>query len=131
MWYEKYLGKPYVFGASGPESYDCLTLILSIAKELHGIHVKVDGLSEDWATKDRDRYWRESLRYGAINAKIDHIGEGSMVFFRLKGNFAEHAGYMVDRDRFIHILDDDFVRIDNLRKHPWKTRFYGGVKIGS
>ena len=127
-WWGKYLGKPYQFGSTG-DSFDCLTLILSIVKERFGIDPKPLDVRENWAEYDRDRYWKESLRYGSIIAKYDHIKEGDVVLFRFKG-FPSHAGFMVDRHRFIHILENDLVRIDHISTHPWKNRFWGAVRVG-
>lgn len=127
MWYEKYIGKKYEWASVGPNSYDCLTLILSIINERYGIKPLLEPIPENWAKVDQTRYLRESLRYGLLIANKDHVNEGQMVLFRLSGDFPEHAGFMVDKNRFIHILDDDFVRVDNLRKHPWKHRFWCAV----
>lgn len=127
MWHEKYIGKPYIFGAKGPDAYDCLTLILAIIDERYQIRPNLAPVLEDWAKMDTGRYLRESLRQGGLIANKDNVGDGHMVLFRLSGNFAEHAGYMIDRNRFIHILDDDFVRVDSLRRHPWDKRFFAAI----
>lgn len=129
MWYERYIGWPYKFGGRDSSGVDCLTLMILIAKERFNIDAAPQGeLKEDWAKLDRDRYWKETLHYGALIPKIDHTRDGDLVLFRFKG-YASHAGFMVDNNKFIHILDNDIVRVDYLRKHPWKNRFWGGIRI--
>lgn len=128
-WFEKFIGKPYCFGGT-EVSFDCLTLIITIVNERYGLHIKQpDNLKENWADFDRERYWKEALIHGDLIPNLDHIKEGDIVFFRFKG-YPSHAGFMVDRHKFIHILDKDMVRLDYLGKHPWKTRFWGAVRVG-
>ena len=128
IWFEKYLGKPYQWGGID-SSFDCLTLVLTIVYERFGIKAIPEGdVPQNWAEHDRERYWREALRYGDIVPTPHLVRPEDIVFFRFQG-YPSHAGVMVDKNRFIHILEKDFVRVDNIRIHPWRERFWGAIRI--
>jgi len=85
---KKYIGRPYKYGATGPNSFDCSGFTYAIYKEV--------GLSIP----------RTSLSQSKISGKklsIDELKEGDLLSFdtSLKGH-VNHSGIYIGNHKFIH-----------------------------
>lgn len=85
---EKQVGKPYVWGANGPESFDCSGLVRYIYKTSMG--------------KDIPRVSYDQSKFGQEVDKKD-LQPGDLVFFdTMNKGRVSHVGMYVGNDEFIH-----------------------------
>lgn len=90
------LGKPYKWGATGPNSFDCSGLIYWVAKQMG---------------KSIPRTSSEQSRYGQSVSK-GNLQPGDLVFF---GSPVHHVGMYVGNGEYIHApKSNDVVRISRL-----------------
>jgi len=121
---KQYLGSPYVYGADGPEAFDCVGFI-SYIYEMAGISLP------------KTNYLQEYDNFGTkINDRLS-LNQGDLVFFdtiSTDGNLADHVGIYIGNGDFIHV-DENFgnrvVVIDSLTKdNGWYTaRFSWGRRL--
>lgn len=124
----KLLGVPYRHNGRSVEGLDCLGLIWLFYKEM-GISVP-DGdgadIAEDWYASDPERYLRGLLQLGvAVEGELKPL---DLVYFRMVGGHVTHGGIMVDRDRFIHVLENRSVMVTRLTR-AWRRRMAGARRI--
>ena len=90
------LGKPYKWGATGPNSFDCSGLIYWVAKQLG---------------KSIPRTSSEQSRYGQSVSK-SNLQPGDLVFF---GSPVHHVGMYIGNGEYIHApKSNDVVKISKL-----------------
>lgn len=110
----KLLGMPYVFGGSGPSSFDCSGLVWYAAKQA-GLSLP-RGLFAQYAAGAHPS--RDSLR------------PGDLVFFQntyMPG--LSHNGIYIGNNLFINAADESTgVVISNMTNEYWATRFYGATR---
>lgn len=117
---KQYLGYPYVYGASGPDAFDCDGYI-SYVYDLFGVTLP-DSSYDNYGTK--------------INNRLD-LRVGDLVFFDTvfgDGNLADHVGIYIGDGKFIHVdtsLAKREVVIDSMIvDNGWYTaRFVWGIRI--
>lgn len=80
------MGKPYQWGGTGPDSYDCSGLVYSLYGEL-GISLP--------------RVARDQAKVGAYVSKED-LTYGDLVFFSRDGVNISHVGIYVGNGEFVH-----------------------------
>lgn len=87
-----YIGCPYKTGATGPDSFDCSGLILSVFSEEAGIQLPR-------STK---------AMYAAVKiVPLEEMEEGDLVFFKTTGDGSiSHVGIYIGRNQFIHAASD-------------------------
>lgn len=105
------LGKPFVRGARGPDTYDCYGLAMEMFRRA-GIVVPdftSPGTTEEVAEliASNEHTWRR-VPIGTLM---------SLTTFRLEGVGA-HVGIMVEDDRFLHAVDPE-VTTSRLRAGPY------------
>jgi cell wall-associated NlpC family hydrolase len=100
------LGKPYIWGASGPNAFDCSGLVWSVFSEA-GITMERTSAATMWRTFEpatgEDRY------------KF-----GTLVFFNKLG----HVGIVIDQDTFYQASSSKGVTISNFAGY-WEKRIVG------
>ncbi|WP_052356888.1 C40 family peptidase [[Clostridium] dakarense] len=85
---EKQIGKPYVWGANGPNAFDCSGLVRYIYKTELG--------------KDIPRVSYDQSKFGQAVEKKD-LQPGDLVFFdTMKKGKVSHVGMYIGNDEFIH-----------------------------
>lgn len=109
----QYLGRPYVFGASGPRSFDCSGFVRYVYRQ-YGIY-----LPHSAATQSR---------YGDIVAK-SNLKVGDLVFFsNTYKRGISHVGIYAGNNQIIHAFPGDGVTITSLSdryltsKYAFSTR---------
>ncbi|MED0665574.1 C40 family peptidase [Bacillus badius] len=108
---KNYLGKPYVFGATGPNSFDCSGFIYYVFKN-NGYDISrltVEG------------YWNlNTLK------KISSPVAGDLIFFKNTYRTGpSHMGIMVNSTQFIHAGSSGGVQISDVSNSYWKEHFLG------
>ncbi len=110
---EKYLGKPYKWGATGPYSFDCSGFTKYVFNQ---IGIQIPRVSRDQAKAGR-----------AVNRS--DLQAGDLVFFDTTGsmnNVITHVGIYMGNNQFIHASSSrsgKYVRISSMEKSFYNTRF--------
>jgi len=105
------LGKPYQWGASGPDKFDCSGLVLYVYKALG---VPLPRMSGEQAGSG----------YHVDRADLE---PGDLVFFRLTGGPINHVGIYVGRGKFIHApRTGKTVRVAKLSSSFFRKTYVGG-----
>lgn len=115
---KKYIGCPYVYGATGPESFDCSGLIYFVAHQANGTQLPRTAK--------------------ALYNKAKHIEDkdkeaGDLLFFSTtsSGNVS-HVGIYIGNNQFISALSDGpntGVILSSLNEAYWKPRYIGAGQI--
>jgi cell wall-associated NlpC family hydrolase len=108
------LGKPYQWGAAGPDRFDCSGLVQFVYSNL-GVALP-----------------RVSRRQASTGVHVDRddLRPGDLVFFSLSGTRINHVGIYAGKDRFIHAPRRyNPVRLDSLNNSWWRQRFIGGRRV--
>lgn len=105
---EDQIGKPYVWGADGPDSFDCSGLVRYIYKTALG--------------KDIPRVSYDQSKFGQAVEKKD-LQPGDLVFFdTMKKGRVSHVGMYIGNDEFIHASNPkDGVKKSKLSGYYEKT----------
>ena len=111
---EKQLGKPYQWGASGPEKFDCSGLVMYVYDKLGVPLPRVSG----------------QQAYAGVHVDLKDLEPGDLVFFKLNGSRIDHVGIYVGHSKFIHAPRKHVpVRTESLNKSYWRRRFKGGRRL--
>lgn len=87
-----YIGCPYKTGTTGPDTFDCSGLILSVFQDAAGIQLPRSA----------------KAMYAAVKiVPLEEIEEGDLVFFKTTGDGSiSHVGIYIGRKQFIHAASD-------------------------
>ena len=116
---KKYVGSPYVLGATGPDSFDCSGLVYFVARESLKIQLP--------------RTARAIYNYCKIvPAKEREIGD--LLFFKTNDSGAPitHVGIYIGNNQFISAISDGpntGVIISSLKEKYWKPRYVATGKF--
>jgi NlpC/P60 family len=108
------LGDPYVWGAEGPDSFDCSGLVQAAYSACASYLPRV-----------ADDQWHAGPR------PLDGLKAGDLVFFSedIGGSVAGHVGIYIGNGQFIHAPHTgDVVKISNLDSDWYKPRFLGNTR---
>ncbi|CAA6800154.1 MAG: Invasion associated protein p60 [uncultured Sulfurovum sp.] len=112
------LGKPYVFGTIGPESFDCSGFVYSMHKKV-GINLPRTSLNQ--SKVEGDKISREFLE------------EGDLVFFdtALEGH-VNHSGIYLGDSKFIHASSGKAYSVTISSLDAWyKDKFKWGKRLNA
>ncbi|MFN2369834.1 MAG: C40 family peptidase [Candidatus Krumholzibacteriia bacterium] len=102
------LGKPYQWGASGPDRFDCSGLVQHVYGELG---IDLPRVSRQQASRGR------SVRLGELRA-------GDLLFFAINGGDIDHVGIYVGQRNFIHAPRRYLpVSTESLDNAWWRQRY--------
>lgn len=108
------LGKPYQWGASGPEKFDCSGLVMYVYDNLG---VKLPRVTGQQA-------------YAGVHVDREDLQPGDLVFFKLNGSRIDHVGIYVGHSKFVHAPRKHMpVRTDSLNNSYWRRRLKGGRRL--
>lgn len=108
----KYLGRPYVFGATGPTYFDCSGFTRYVYRQ-HGIYLPRTAAAQ--STVGRYVY-KSQLTYG------------DLVFFKNTYKYGiSHVGIYVGNGKIIHAFPNRGVTVDRL-SNSYLTAKYAGAK---
>ena len=115
---KKYVGAPYVRGATGPDAFDCSGLVYFVARE--AIQVQLP------------RTVKAMYGYSQI-IPDNKLEPGDLVFFRTTGDGSiSHVGLYVGNMQFISAASDGpntGVILSSLRENYWKTHYAASGKF--
>ncbi|MCR4823398.1 MAG: C40 family peptidase [Treponema sp.] len=110
---KQFIGKPYVSGAVGPNSFDCSGLIFTVSRESIGVQLPR-------TTKAMFNFCKE------IDANTREAGD--LVFFKTTSSGqVSHVGLYIGGSQFIHAVSDGpntGVIISSLKENYWKSHYY-------
>ena len=111
---EKYIGYPYVYGASNPDTgFDCSGLMYYVLTQ-YGYSMK--------------RVANDQMTQGTYVSRSD-LQVGDLVFFGYSG-YANHVGMYIGGGNFVHASTPSTgVRVNSLDESYYKTRFLCGRRI--
>ncbi|MBQ7158958.1 MAG: C40 family peptidase [Treponema sp.] len=110
---KRYIGKPYVRGATGPDSFDCSGLVFACSRESIGVQLP--------------RQTRAMYAYCTI---IDDAKReiGDLVFFKTTGDGSvSHVGIYAGNGQFINAASDgpnNGVILSSLKENYWKNHYF-------
>lgn len=126
----QFLGIPYKHGGRDRKGLDCLGLAHLFYKTL-GIQLPTDDgqpYTTDWYKSDPERFLRGLLQVGkAVNINTEPLKPLDLVYFRV-GGAVTHAGVMIDRVSFLHVMTGQQVRITPLNP-AWRRRLRGARRL--
>jgi len=115
----QHLGKPYVWGGTGPNSFDCSGLVQYVFRQ---------------AGKELPRTADQQFNVGTPVSR-DQLQPGDLVFFKdtYKNNYPNritHVGIYIGNDRFIHAANpDQGVIISSLSESYWAQHYAGAKRV--
>lgn len=77
--------------------------------------ITYDAARIDSEIEERSKYFKQ----------VNHPKFGVLVTFTIKRPYTSHVGFMLDNDRFIHILPKSKVTVEKLSHVLWKNRITG------
>lgn len=107
------VGKPYGWGAVGPERFDCSGLAAYVYRQL-GIALP-----------------RVSMEQAGVGIHVDRseLKPGDLVFFSVRSAF-DHVGIFLGNNRFVHApRRQEPVRVDNLDDAWWNRAYRGARRV--
>ncbi len=113
---EKQIGKPYVWGAEGPDSFDCSGLVYYVYKEAVGINLP--------------RVSRDQYNVGTYISK-ENLKPGDLVFSSTNdAGTITHVGIYVGDNKMIHSPNSgkNVEKVD-LSNNYWKNCYVGAKRV--
>jgi cell wall-associated NlpC family hydrolase len=108
------IGKPYQWGAEGPDKFDCSGLTMYVFNELGVQLPRVSG----------------QQAYAGVHVDREDLQPGDLVFFKLNGSRIDHVGIYQGHGDFVHAPRNHMpVRTDSLNDSYWRRRFKGGRRL--
>lgn len=109
---KKYVGCPYVLGATGPDSFDCSGFVFSVSRESIGVQLPRTTKAIYKFCRDVDDSAREA---------------GDLVFFNTTSSSeVSHVGIYIGNSQFIHCVSDGpntGVIVSSLKESYWKSKY--------
>lgn len=107
------VGKPYAWGGTGPERFDCSGLALYVYRQLG---IALPRVSSDQAST-------------GVHVDRTELKPGDLVFFSLRSAF-DHVGIFLGNNRFVHApRRQEPVRVDNLDDAWWNRAYKGARRV--
>jgi peptidoglycan DL-endopeptidase CwlO len=109
----QFIGTPYVFGATGPNGFDCSGLTQYVFSQAG---VQLSRAADDQYAQGR------SVSRGVLHA-------GDLVFFSTYEPGPSHVGIYMNKGYFIHAGSSTGVTISHLSNRYWAVRYIGAKRI--
>ena len=121
----KYLGKKYVYGGNGPNSFDCSGFTSYILKTYYGEYLKSKGINLP----------RTASAQATVGTPVSkgNLQKGDLVFFDTAGRIGDnigHVGIYLGNGKIIHASTSrGCIVTDNLSDRYYATRFMKAVRL--
>ena len=107
-----FLGRPYVYGANGPNAFDCSGFTSYVYRHF-GVSLP--------------RTARSQFSAGSAVSR-DNLAPGDLVFFNTVG-YLGHVGLYIGGGDFIHAASSGRVKISSLNEGYYRTRYAGARRV--
>ena len=107
-----FLGRPYVYGAYGPNAFDCSGFTSYVYRHF-GVSLP--------------RTARSQFSAGSAVSR-DNLAPGDLVFFNTVG-YLGHVGLYIGGGDFIHAASSGRVKISSLNEGYYRTRYAGARRV--
>ena len=107
-----FLGRPYVYGANGPDAFDCSGFTSYVYRHF-GVSLP--------------RTARSQFSAGSAVSR-DNLAPGDLVFFNTVG-YLGHVGLYIGGGDFIHAASSGRVKISSLNEGYYRTRYAGARRV--
>jgi len=118
MFYSDLIGKPFEWGGRGPDKFDCYGLVRFLLGR-NGVAIP-DYPSNENGILNSLMILSEMSRFSKCEAYT-----GTIAVFRMDYQGPSHIGLVVERDKFIHIMETTAVVTERLSSPLWKRRTVG------
>ena len=121
MQYVKYLNIPYKYRGATKEGLDCIGLCQMIAQDNDIIigNINYDNIPLDLVSNVFDINMNNQAKYKEVEPK-----EHALIVFRVMGKI-QHIGYMISKDKFLHIMEGTRVSLESIYSPVWAKRIVG------
>jgi len=119
------IGKPWVKNGDGSNGFDCFTLAQEVLKR-KGIILPSNIFIADLVL--RDLKFNKDLDDHFI--KLPGAVDFCIVVFSLRAPYITHMGVVIERNKFIHVLEKRHVCIERLNHYYWQKRIKGYYHYG-
>ncbi|GEM_PF-1280807 len=123
---EKYLGKKYVYGAGGPDSFDCSGFSSYILKTYYSEYLNAKGINQFPRTASGQ------ATIGTTVSRVD-LQKGDLVFFDTSGKIGDnitHVGIYIGNGQIIHASTSKRQIVkDSLSDRYYSSRFMKAVRL--
>lgn len=137
------LGKKYIWGDKGPDSFDCSGLTYYIYKELFNIDIECDGYGVGDTTKQMSSSIGSLRQYSESDQKkkkyIEKLEIGDLLFFHRQSltecspkpnnRYPGHVGIYIGNNEFIHASSDEGMVIKSSLDDYWIKILVGSKNI--
>ena len=106
-----FLGKPYIYGESGPNAFDCSGFTKFVYK---------------YFSKDLPRTSKEQYNSG-IKVQRKDLQTGDLVFFNIASECC-HVGIYIGNGNFIHASSSKGVSISSINNKYYNDKYYGAAR---
>jgi cell wall-associated NlpC family hydrolase len=121
MNYMKYLNVPYKFKGTDLNGLDCINLCVLMGKD-NGTPV---GFIDYEGIQLKDVYGVFAVNMANPNKYRETTAKPNVLaVFRVMGK-VQHVGYMIDKYRFLHIMEGTRVSLESVKSPMWAKRVVG------
>lgn len=115
----QFVGYPYVWGATGPNAFDCSGFTWYVYRRVTGISLP------------RTAAAQFNSNYGAIIRDMGSLAPGDLVFYvNTAGPGITHVAIYIGGGRIVHAMSPGYgVQISSIYSSYWAARFYGGLRV--
>lgn len=112
----QFKGHRYVYGAEGPNSFDCSGLVYYVYKTVYKYNV--------------DRTASQQYKNNGVKVSKEDLVPGDLVFFSSNGRSVTHVGIYIGDNEFVHASTSDTgVIISNLTSAYYTRVWFGAKRI--
>ncbi|MDA3839139.1 MAG: C40 family peptidase [Candidatus Delongbacteria bacterium] len=115
---EKFIGKhygaKYVMGATGPNTFDCSGLMLTLFREIYKVQLPRTSMKQYYAGRHISK---------------SELSYGDLVFFNTNGRGVSHVGVYLEDGKFGHASTSRGVMISNLSDYYFKNKFVAARRV--
>jgi len=121
-----YIGIPFEEDGLGPDSFNCWSLTVWVAREEFGIHLPA--YSEQYSTpldyKELSNLIGKESTTNWVEVEKGKEKPGDVIILRLR-NQPIHAGLVVKRGKMLHVYEGIDTVIEDYTRLQWKNRING------